>query len=161
MFLKIYFVHLKWNSFKAQIICFCRLMKSINISKSLDTFAYLKILLKLLLHSEKAAVEHSTNLLFLLSLTKNHSNFRLQFNATDEHIWENKPDYILFLSLSPLMIIAKIVLTFRLLHTATKPILENYPSTYRLSSTCMAPTILMGLPMQELCTLNIRLLVVK
>ena len=65
---------------------------------------------------------------------------------------------------------AKTALTFRLLHTAAKPTLENDLSTYKVSSTHTAPSILMGLliegfalneGIQELCTLNIRLLVAK
>lgn len=65
---------------------------------------------------------------------------------------------------------AKTALTIRLLHTATKPTLENYASTYKTSSICLTPLIMMGLLIeglalnegaQELCTLHIRLLVAK
>lgn len=65
---------------------------------------------------------------------------------------------------------AKTALTFRLLHTATKPTLENDLSTYKTSRIRMSPLIMTGLlieglalneGVQELCTLNIRLLVAK
>lgn len=65
---------------------------------------------------------------------------------------------------------AKTALTFRLLHTATKPTLENDLSTCKTSSIFLTPLIMMGLlteglalneGVQELCTLNIRLLVAK
>lgn len=102
--------------------------------------------LEQLLHSERAAIEHSINLL-LLPLCKTSvpvsvkNTVQYYRTNTSERIYEIKG---LILSLSPLVIMAETVLSFRLPHTATKPTPEN---DFRLLQrpTHITPFIQMGL----------------